>query len=157
MLLTTYVLPLALGCLCLSAGPALHVTSPGGGSSVQGQLPAFEENLGQWPVSARYVAGDGGMLVRLDERKLGLQVFAREGQPNSGVLIELGFAHTCADVSVAGDGLRPELRHYFIGDESARWRSGARSFDQVHARGLWNGIDLILHHSDQGFEYDFVL
>ncbi len=47
--------------------------------------------------------------------------------------------------------------NYFIGRDSRNWRTNVNTHRRLRYRGLWPGIDLVFHASNQNLEYDFVV
>ena len=109
----------------------------------------FVENLGQWPVPEIFVARTPSMIVRAGTDKIALQVFEHHNDPTSGVLLELGFDSACENVHAEGLSPLAGLRHYFLGNDPALWRSNARSFGAVRLKGVWSETDVVLREGDQ--------
>src|SRR5215471_17873413 len=51
----------------------------------------------------------------------------------------------------------PGKSNYFLGNDPARWRTNVANFAKVRYRGVYPGIDLVYHGSQQQLEYDFVV
>jgi hypothetical protein len=117
----------------------------------------FEENLGQWPIDACFIARAPNMIVRAAAGKLAMQVFEHQGDSVSGVLLDLGFEGACPGPSIEGIEPLTARRHYFLGKDPAHWRSNVRCFRSVRYHDLWPGIDLVLRDGRGGLEYDIVL
>jgi uncharacterized protein (TIGR03437 family) len=76
--------------------------------------------------------------------------FAAKGQP----LVRLALSGAQA-ADPEGDDLQVSVSHYYLGRDSAKWRTGVANYGQVRYRGVYPGIDLIFHGSQRSFEYDF--
>lgn len=66
----------------------------------------------------------------------------------------VGAAH---DARVTGVEEMPGKSNYFIGNDPAKWRTDVANFAKVRYRGVYPGVDLIYHGSQQQLEYDFVV
>jgi len=47
--------------------------------------------------------------------------------------------------------------HFFIGGDPAHWRTNVRSYSEIVYEGLYGGVDLVYHTTEQGVKYDFIL
>jgi hypothetical protein len=119
-------------------------------------MPIFVEGRGQWDTPARFVGSVGGILVRAEPGALALQL-APPSQGRDGILVRFRFEGASAGASIEGELPREALFSYFLGNDPSRWVGGARSFDAVRYRGLYPGIDLLLHARRGSFEYDLEL
>jgi hypothetical protein len=62
------------------------------------------------------------------------------------------------DARVAGIDPLPGRSNYFIGNDPAKWHANIPNFAKVGVTGVYPGIDLLYHGSEQGhLEYDFVV
>ena len=140
------------------AGPTSQAAPPGSGRMVQpaSPVPLFVEGRGQWDTPARFVGSVGGILVRAEPGALALQL-APPSQGRDGILVRFRFEGASAGASIEGELPREALFSYFLGNDPSRWIGGARSFDAVRYRGLYPGIDLLLHARRGSFEYDLEL
>ncbi len=51
----------------------------------------------------------------------------------------------------------PGTVNYFVGNNPHQWRTGIRTFAKVESRGIYPGVNVVLHGESGQFEYDFVL
>ncbi len=79
-----------------------------------------------------------------------------DDSPSRGVALRLTF-EGANFVVPEGRGQLPYPSHFFLGNDSARWRTNVRSFSEVIYRDLWGGIDLVYHLSDNGPKYEFTV
>jgi len=52
---------------------------------------------------------------------------------------------------------QPHLSHFFLGSDSAHWRTGVRSYREVVYEDLYQGVDLIYRATPTGVKYEFHL
>jgi len=51
----------------------------------------------------------------------------------------------------------PGISNYFIGDDSAKWRTNVPHYSKVRYQDVYPGIDLVYYNSQQHLEYDFIV
>ncbi|HKB16192.1 MAG TPA: hypothetical protein VKF62_09000, partial [Planctomycetota bacterium] len=105
-----------------SAGEACLPPAPEGGevgqtasgSDMLARLPlAFVENRGQWDTPARFVARRAGLVVRIEEDALVLQLIRREGADRfEGVVVRLAFEGALETVALEGEGRQPGIHNF---------------------------------------------
>ncbi len=128
----------------------------------------FIENKGQWeggPVfSGRTSFGD----IHLYESRIVIDVFNMEIEESKdlespkilsthvkGCVLVYEFPGS-RNILPTGEGDLGSYTNYFMGNDPGRWVTGARNFESVVYRGLWEGIDLRYHFSDNALKYEFV-
>jgi len=116
------------------------------------RLPVdFIENRGQWPEAARFVARGAGVVAVLEDQSIALT--ASGGQTPS---LRLTFEGGRVGVRPAGDD-RHGRYNFYLGSDSAKWRSDVPAFGRVVYKGLYDGIDLLVREEAGRLEYDLVL
>ena len=110
----------------------------------------FEENLGQAPAQAQYVARvGGGEPVLLDGQGA---LF-----PGSGIRLRFGGA-AAPEARWQPEGEAKGGISYFLGADETRWVRGARQYERVAWRGVYPGVDAVFYFTGAGrVEYDLVL
>ena len=140
------------------------------------QLPAgFIENRGQWPGEVLFkgsFAGGDVYLLRNSIKYVMYESPAHAGHGedahrhharHSGSSVETPYAvHLHFDGSrerpaTETEGLLPYHCNYFLGSDPKNWASGARVYGQVRYRGLYPGVDLLVHSGEATFKYDLVV
>jgi Beta-propeller repeat len=58
---------------------------------------------------------------------------------------------------IMGVDLLPVQSHYFLGDESRRWRTHVSSYAKVMVEGVYPGVDMLYYGKDDRLEFDFAL
>jgi uncharacterized protein (TIGR03437 family) len=58
-------------------------------------------------------------------------------------------------VEPEGSDLQASVSNYYLGQDSAKWRTGVANYGEVRYAAVYPGIDLVFHGSEQSFEYDF--
>ena len=124
----------------------------------------FEPNQGQTAPRVKFLArGSGyGLFLTADEAFLELQQSQANPRtatavpasvPSSLIRMKLDGANSAA--SISGAGPLPGKSNYFIGNDSAQWRSNIPQFSRVEYKGVYPGVDLV-YYGDRGhLEYDF--
>src|SRR5438132_4205986 len=115
-----------------------------------GRLPLpFEENHGQAPASARYVAHARGSHLLL-----GPDAIVFEARRERVRMILAG-----SRPGVGPEGLErlPGTVNYFTSRDSRDWVAGVPTYARVRYRDIYPGIDLIFHGNPRSLKYDFVV
>ncbi|MGA1820608.1 MAG: fibronectin type III domain-containing protein [Thermoplasmatota archaeon] len=110
----------------------------------------FTENLGQWSDEVRFSAMTGfgtaifkerSVLFRLEHEQTAMSVAFKgsEGAVPVGIL-DMGFP-----------------TNFFLGNESDKWVTGARSYERIVYEGVWTGIDVEYYFSGPNLKYDIVV
>ena len=139
-----------------------------------GRLPLhFEPNRGQSAETAKFLARGPGYALFLTEQELVLRLqrgaavettgppdpsfVGPPEPPNRPAVLRLGFVG--ANPKPVIEGLEPLGGHsnYFLGNDTAKWRTGIPHYRRVQIKALYPGIDLVLYGNPQQLEYDFVV
>jgi len=125
---------------------------------VEGHSPpfsdAFLENAGQVRRSdVRYYATAGGVTFGFARAAVLMSSATPDG---AGGLIRVRFA--------GANPVEPEGRressfrtNFFLGSDSAGWRTGLRSYQEIAYPNLYDGIDLIYRLNERGAKYEFTV
>src|ERR1017187_86259 len=60
-------------------------------------------------------------------------------------------------VEPEGSDLQASVSNYYLGQDSAKWRTGVAHYGQVRYLAVYPGIDLVFHGSERSVEFDFVV
>jgi len=125
----------------------------------------FEPNQGQAPEGVSFVARGSGYQLSLSESEL-LLVLGGTARPRAAAPA-LAARDAAAVIRMALIGARPvtpiasmplDTRvNYFVGSDPATWRTSIPTYGRISAPGVYPGVDLVYHGSDQRLEYDFVV
>ncbi len=132
---------------------------------------AFLENAGQLPdARIRYYAVAGGVAIGLATGTVDLVLGAFPPSPRSSGSDhnQAVNAHSqAAAIRIVFEGANPVeprgLRpltfpsNFFLGNDSANWRTGVRSYEEVVYPSLWPGIDLSYRLAEKGPKYTFLI
>jgi hypothetical protein len=130
------------------AEPAPAVRPAAATPAAAGAIPLhFEENAGQAPSWARFVARGAGPPVLLGTSEA--VVLADEP-----VRIRL---RTQASPEVEGEGPLPARIDYYRGSDPAGWITGVRAYAGVGYHGVYPGVDLRYHALRGSLEHDFLV
>ncbi|MBI5364368.1 MAG: hypothetical protein HZA53_14405 [Planctomycetes bacterium] len=117
----------------------------------------FIENAGQWKVNADFVASTPTLCVRAEARAIGLQIFEHAGDSSRGVFIRFEFVDAEPLATLVGEDPWETEYNWFRGNDPKAWVRGAHAYRSLRWRGLYPGIDLVLHLGPSGPKYDLLL
>jgi hypothetical protein len=127
----------------LAAIPAIATEGPLSRLAV-----SFEENQGQFDPSVRFLARRGPMAVYVT---------------GGGSATRLGDSLVAMRLEAARDAAAPRgldrlagVSHYYRGADPSRWQTGIPHFARVEVPGVYPGVDLI-YHGSENVEYDFAV
>jgi len=122
-----------------------------------GKLPlSFEENRGQTDARVRFLSrgSDYSILFTPSEVILNLRSV---GKTRRQSIIRMGFPGAQSSPVMAGGGRQSATSSYFIGNDPAKWVTGAPNFARVRYGEIYPGIDLAFYGNQGQLEYDFVV
>src|SRR5262245_61023481 len=114
---------------------------------------SFVENRGQWDERVHFRVGQKGMTVFFTQDALVLDL----EQQARGAAMFLSFEGCSRAAVVEGVTQLPGCFNYFRGSDPSRWRTGVPSYAAIRYRGLYPGVDLLVHEQDGRLEYDLHL
>lgn len=139
-----------------------------GVASLGGRSIHFEANLGQAGDKAHFIARGPAYYFSLTstEATISLRKFdpspdaarsaksrAASGVSFSSVRLEFLGANPHADIS--GEGELAGRVNYFLGSDTATWRTGVPLYSRVRVAEMYPGISLLHYGNQQHLEYDF--
>lgn len=143
------------------ASPDLGMDPPPRAGNPQGlpALPvAFIENAGQWDTGAAFAAQAGGVTLRAEHDGFALAVLGgRASERPEGAVVHLRFEGARAGATLAGEDELPGTYNFLIGNDPARWRSGAKGYGSVLYQGMLEGVDVRLRSAGRTLAYDLLL
>jgi Beta-propeller repeat len=149
-----------------------------------GKLPlSFEENRGQANNSIDFVARGPGYAVALSPtetifalrksengvrtdnasnvRKISNSLSKPDGlgaiQPVQSTALRMNLVGANPEAKVTGQDELQGRVNYFIGNDSAKWRSDVPTFRRVRYTQVYPGIDVVYYGNQRRLEYDFVI
>jgi hypothetical protein len=108
-------------------------------------------NHGQWNSPAQFVLARRGLVLEVHPTGLVCRGRAAAMRP-----LALTF-EGASKGTIDGVDPVPGVRHFFVGNDPARWRTNVRAFAQVLWRGLYPGVDVRLVTTADGVRYDLLL
>jgi hypothetical protein len=143
----------------------------------------FIENKNQWPAHVQYGAKLPGGALFVHRSKLTFHLMEMPGQDRGHGLGADETAHTHAveesqlpqdgmvkghvwEVEFSGSNpgviLEPvrslaTLHNYYLGSDPSKWGSRARSYEEIHYRELYCGVDLLLYSQEGNLKYDLLI
>jgi hypothetical protein len=131
-----------------------------------GQLPlSFEANVGQTDSRADFLARGAGYTAFLNADEAVLNVsppMARSAGMDQrlvptgpGAVVHIQVLG--GDPAAPGQGLQPleGTVNYFRGNDPSQWHQHVTTFGRIKYVGVYSGIDLVYHGTNQQLEYDF--
>jgi hypothetical protein len=122
-------------------------------STILGRLPIdFIENRGQWPTPARFAARKGAIAAAFEPHAIRLQLGQGATTP-----LALVFEGASSDSMIAGEGERPGVYNYFVGNDPSKWQPRVPAYSSVIYRGMYDGVDVRVREGAERFEYDLLV
>ncbi|MEA2452317.1 MAG: hypothetical protein QOG04_1027 [Actinomycetota bacterium] len=120
-----------------------------------GNLPiSFEPNVGQAPGRYDFVARGQGFGMAINATGATLALGTKKAQD----LVRLELLGVSSSGPARALESLPGKVNYFIGNDSAKWRSGVPTFARVSYSDILPGIDVTYYGTNEGtLEYDFVV
>jgi len=137
-------------------------------SDAYDRLPrSFEANQGQSDESVKFLSRGSGHNVYLRSTDV-VFVLSKTRAKSRGALkgeneipdssvIRMRLLGGDAEPALTGEDELPGKTNYFLGNDSARWRTDIPSYAKVRCRGVYTGIDVIYYGRGSQLEYDFVV
>jgi hypothetical protein len=119
-----------------------------------GQLPlTFEENRGQAPDDARFVARGMGYNLLLTSN--GNEIALRNA--DRAVSIRTLLIDANPQPRIRGEQEQAGKVHYLRGSDPGGWLTGVPTYARVRYESVYDGIDLVYYGNQSQLEYDFVV
>ena len=143
-------------------------------SEIYGKLPLhFEANRGQIDPQVKFLSRGGhhvlyltpteAVLVLITPKSTAREEFTtmggKRGQPGGATrtVLRMTFAGANPTPRVIGLEELPGKANYFIGNDSAKWRTNVPTYAKARYEHLYPGIDLLYYGNQRQLEYDFVV
>ena len=151
---------LSSAALLFSANPARTSSVPEvSGARLRenyGKLPlSFEENRGQTDARVKFLSQGNGYTLLLSPGAVQLNL-ARP-QRDRHAALRMSFPGAQLSPLVTGDGRQATISSYFVGNDPAKWVSGAPNYARVRYQELYPGVDLVFYGNQRQLEYDLVV
>ncbi|NBG66245.1 DUF7948 domain-containing protein [Acidiluteibacter ferrifornacis] len=131
----------------------------------------FIENKGQWPKQVYFKANisSGGLFL---EKTGFTYYFYSNGEHEHGSIeedhnhlhefkesvIKTTFLNINPCPKIIKSGEQSTLYNYFLGNDPKKWGAGAKAFETVIYKNIYEGIDLKIYQSQEnGYKYDYIL
>lgn len=124
-------------------------------SLFQHQPLRFEENRGQSPARARYIARGPNYQLSIERDRNELTWV--NPQTKAAATVRTRFAGANPRAAVEGMDLLVPRTNYFFGAHAADWRTGIANYAKVRIAEIYRGVDLVFHGNSGQLEYDFVV
>jgi hypothetical protein len=110
----------------------------------------FEENSGQKDARVRYTARAEGFQVFLSDRDATLV----RNDAGRGFALRLSWQGANTVAAPCPEEKNRAKSNYFIGNNSAQWRTGIDNYQRVRIPSLYPGVDLVYYGNHARLEYD---
>jgi Beta-propeller repeat len=132
---------------------------------------SFEPNVGQSNKPIKFLTRGSGYTVGLTSGSLLFAVERSRRGPNTGLpgphgnvpfrvrqtVVGLRFMGSNPHPRIVPSDRLPGRVNYFIGNNSRRWNAGILTYGRIEYMNVYPGIDLLVHGSGGGLEYDWLL
>ncbi len=139
--------------------PASKVLSEGAKSRAlanYGKLPlSFEENHGQADAPVKFLSQGNGYTLMLSPGAVEMNL--AQPQPGRQAALRMTFPGAQPSASLTGDGRQATVSSYFVGNDPAKWISGAPNYSRVRYHELYPGVDVVFYGNQRQLEYDLVV
>jgi uncharacterized protein (TIGR03437 family) len=137
-----------------------------------GNLPlGFEPNVGQTDAQVRFLARGAGMMAFFTDTETAMVLsrsrhankpagLGREEAPAGEVeqtVVRMKLEKASRPRRAVGLEKLPGISNYFIGSDSAKWRTNVPQYARLQYEGVYPGIDLVWYGNQRRLEYDFVV
>ena len=128
----------------------------------------FEENKNQWPSQVLYEADFSGGKLFLEKNvftyllieKLDMHEFRHLSDESLKIRyhsFKVNFENANPDVKLTGNSPYSFHRNYYLGNDSSRWASGVKLYEEVTYHNLYPSIDVQVYNADKNLKYDFIV
>src|SRR5437762_9383773 len=117
---------------------------------------AFEENAGQTAAAASFIARGQGYTMWATAEGPVLRLHAA-GASDAGATVRLRVVDGVVAEQPSPESALPGRANYFIGNDPSRWKTGVARFGALRYAGVYPGVDLVLHGTQESLEYDFAV
>jgi hypothetical protein len=150
--------------------------TPAASSALSNVKPSFLENKGQWDARAKYLLRAGGVDLWVTDQGVVYDLH-KESHTNSkatdafdpmasrlnpddltrtGHVVEMQFEHMLAAEPETLE-VKPGTTNYFIGNDSTKWVTGARTFSGVTMKHIYAGVDVRFYLDNGVPRYDLIV
>ena len=121
------------------------------------RLPlSFEENRGQAATSVKFLSHGTDYSILLTPAKIFLNL-ASKGKAARQSTIGISFPGANSSPKIAASEKETAVSSYFLGNDPAKWVSGAPNYARVCYQELYPGVDVAFYGNQGKLEYDFVV
>jgi hypothetical protein len=145
-----------LTCVCANAAIANVVSQDRDQEkhAAQRQLPlVFERNEGQFARDIQFLARTNTYSVEVTPHSLHF-LLQQGGTFEKGIVLSMGSNNK---TEVRGITEAPFRTNIYVGDDSARWRTGVHNYSRLGIPDLYRGIDSEFYATDGEIEHDFIV
>jgi Big-like domain-containing protein/putative Ig domain-containing protein/beta-propeller repeat-containing protein len=116
---------------------------------------AFEANVGQTDPAASFVARGSGYAMWATGDGPVLRLTRSDTSQHRAATVRLRVVGGEMAERPSAEKLLPGRSNYFIGNDPSGWKTGVRRYGALRYEGVYPGVDLVLHGTQEQLEYDF--
>ena len=118
----------------------------------------FEKNRGQTAASVKFFARARGYSLYLTATEAVIVMPPAEAaKTKAAVVVRMKMKGANAEPSVRGRAILPGHTSYLLGNNAAKWRTGAEHFAEVEISQVYSGIDMVYYAKHGQVEHDFIV
>ncbi len=117
---------------------------------------SFIENKGQWHPDVEYAALLPGMNAWITQAGVVYDYYRIDGNNIRGQVVRMNFINSTPE-AVESENELPGIHNYFLGDDPAKWSTGAKAFSSSRLLEIYDNIDLKLYFDNEGLRYDIIV
>lgn len=153
--LSSIVLLLAIAPAGFGATPVEAELERAPGARLLSSHLSFEANQGQTSSAVKFLSRGVGYALFLTSDSAVFKVHS----PGSGTpsVVRMKLAGANPDTRISGSDRLSGTVNYFIGNDPAKWTSGAANYSKVSYAQIYKGVDLVYYGTGRQLEYDFVV
>ena len=105
----------------------------------------------------QYVFFDTQALATIHAGSLDTKSARKTIEPIKGHAFEMTFEEANLSPKIETAAQNQATYNYFIGNDSAKWKSNVAAFDEVYLRDIYPNIDFKLYSYDQSLKYEYIV
>ena len=118
---------------------------------------AFEPNLGQAGLDARYLTRGSGYNIGLQSAETTIMLGSARPGPDKSALVRMKMLGARADAPAFATNELPGHSNYLVGNDPSKWLNNIPLYGNVRFENVYDGIDTLYYGTDGKLEFDFVV
>ena len=119
---------------------------------------SFEANQGQADEQVKFMSRGNGYTLFLTPTEAVMTLKKeRSDAAQENAVLRIGLDNANAAPEITAQNELPGKSNYFSGQNSQNWRTDAPTFERVHYKDVYPGIDQVFYGNGRQLEYDFIV